>query len=118
MADQTLQHEHEAMLKAAGEFTNALDDLNSYVAPVRADHEALQWQAAAADKYRELFEQWLIQFNDITRALETMREVMGDSARMYDDNESWALDAVKTLDGAPQSSGSYTATQRALMGGS
>lgn len=112
MADPTLQHEHEAMLKAAGEFTNALDDLNTYVAPVRADHDALQWQSDAATKYRELFEEWLIQFGDICKALETMREVLGASARDYADNEAWAVDAVKSIGGPDD----YTTAQRALLG--
>ncbi|WP_194921711.1 WXG100 family type VII secretion target [Catenulispora rubra] len=113
MVDPTLQHEHDAMARAAGEFSSALDDLNSYVAPVRADHEAMQWQSDAATKYRELFDEWLIQFGDICKALETMREVLGASAKDYADNEAWAVDAVKTISGGGND---YTAAQRALLG--
>lgn len=112
MADPTLQHEHEAMARAAGEFSQALDDLNSYVAPVRADHEALEWQSDAATKYRELFEEWLIQFSDICKSLETMREVLGASAQDYAANEDWAVQTVKTLGGGDD----FTSAQKTLMG--
>ena len=112
MADPTLTHEHEAMQQAAGEFSQALDDLNSYVAPVRADHDALEWQSDAATKYKELFEQWLIQFGDIAKALETMREVLGASAKDYADNEAWAVQTVKSIGGPDD----YTSAQKALLG--
>ena len=112
MVDQTLQHEHEAMQRAAGEFSQALDDLNSYVAPVRADHEALEWQSDAATKYRELFDQWLMRFGDICKALETMREVLGASAKDYADNEAWAVQTVKSIGGGDD----YTSAQKALLG--
>ena len=112
MADPTLQHEHEAMQQAAGEFSRALDDLNGYVAPVRADHDALQWQSDAANRYRELFDQWLIQFGDICKSLETMREVLGASAKDYAENEEWAVQVVKSIGGGDD----YTAAQKALLG--
>ncbi|MBS2537415.1 WXG100 family type VII secretion target [Catenulispora sp. NF23] len=111
MADPTLQHEHEAMSRAAGEFSQALDDLGSYVAPVRADHDALEWRSDAADKYRDLFDQWLIQFNDICKSLETMQEVLGANAQAYANNESTAVDTVKTI-----GVGDFTNTQKTLMG--
>jgi len=112
MADPTLTHEHDAMTQAAGEFSRALDDLNSYVAPVRADHEALEWQSDAASKYKELFQEWLIQFGDICKALETMREALGASARDYDDNEAWAVQTVKGIGGPDD----YTSAQKAMLG--
>ncbi|MBS2537417.1 WXG100 family type VII secretion target [Catenulispora sp. NF23] len=101
MADPTLQHEHEAMTRAANEFSCALDDLNAYVAPVRADHEALDWLSDAAERYRALFQQWLIQFGDICRALETMSDVLGANATAYGANEDWALQYVNGITTAP-----------------
>jgi uncharacterized protein YukE len=103
------------MLSASKEFENALQDLNSYVAKPRAEQEALQWQSAAASKYRELFEGWLLDYNDIVRAMDTMIEVLTGNAKAYADNEEWALQAVNGISREGGRVG-YTDNQKTLMG--
>jgi uncharacterized protein YukE len=88
-----------AMQQAGQEFANALDDLNSYVAPVTSGMENLAWAGVAANQFNSLLVDWLEQFNKITAALDTMTEVMTGTAANYGGNEDWVVGEIKKLGG-------------------